>query len=553
MPESSKLESWKIWLPTFVGLAVAMGMLIGLGMAPKGQPIIVENTDNQPSNSLGNGRMEELIRYIDARYVDDVEDDELVEGAINHILDDLDPHSSYIPKDELKETTERLQGNFDGIGIEFMILDDTLMVVTPIAGGPSEEAGILAGDKIVEVGDSIIAGREIKSEKIMTLLRGEKGTDVELGIRRGNEKTLRPFTITRAKIPNNSVDIGYMVNDNTGYIKINRFNATTYKDFMLQLEDLVEKQSMKHLVIDLRQNPGGYLNEATRILSQLFSERDKLMVYTEGDKSTRQDYNTTGANFFDVGKIAVLIDEGSASASEIVAGAIQDWDRGIIVGRRTFGKGLVQEQYKLSDGSALHLTVSRYFTPSGRCIQRDYTNAEAYEDDFTSRFKSGELQDQSKVELVDTTEYYTAGGRVVYGGGGVMPDVFVPLDTLLYSTYYLKMRQKVAPFIFRYVENNNSDLESLKDEISYLNDYKVSDDLFDDFVAYAEKDKSLKKRNDNILTETTPDLKMHLKARLAKYLFDQNALFKVINLHDPMLREATEWIDGKEELVKIVD
>ena len=553
MPESSKLESWKIWLPTFVGLATGLGMLLGLGMAPKGQPIVIENNDEEPTNSLGNGRMEELIRYIDARYVDDVEDDELVEGAINHILDDLDPHSSYIPKDELKETTERLQGNFDGIGIEFMILDDTLMVVTPIAGGPSEEAGILAGDKIVEVGDTIIAGKEIKSEKIMTLLRGEKGTDVELGVRRGKENKLRRFTITRDKIPNNSVDIGYMVNENTGYIKINRFNATTYKDFMLQLEDLVEKQNMNHLVLDLRQNPGGYLMEATRILSQLFNERDKLMVYTEGDKSTRQDYNTTGANFFDVGKIAVLIDEGSASASEIVAGAIQDWDRGIIIGRRTFGKGLVQEQYKLSDGSALHLTVSRYFTPSGRCIQRDYTNAEAYEDDFTSRFKSGELQDQSKIELVDTTEYYTAGGRVVYGGGGVMPDVFVPLDTTLYSTYYLKMRQKVAPFIFRYVENNKSTLKSWKEETAYFDDFEVSDQMFKEFLAYAEKDKSLKKRNDKILTETTPDLKMHLKARLAKHLFDQTALHKVINFRDPMLKEATQWIAGEEKLVEIRD
>ena len=465
MEEPQKLASWKIWLPTFVGLAAGLGMLMGLGMAPKGETIVVKE-DGGNTGTLGYGRMEELIRYIDARYVDNVEDDELVEDAINTILDDLDPHSSYIPKDQLKQATERLQGNFDGIGIEFMILDDTLMVVTPLAGGPSEEAGVMAGDKIVEVSDTIIAGRGLKNERIMTLLRGEKGTEVEIGVKRGKEETLRKFTITRAKIPNNSVDVAYMVDEKTGFIKVNRFNATTYEDFMKELEDLVEKQGMEHLVVDLRQNPGGYLMEATQILSQLFEDREKLLVYTEGNKSTRQDYNSTGANFFTVDKIAVLIDEGSASASEIVAGAIQDWDRGIIIGRRTFGKGLVQEQYKLSDGSALHLTVSRYFTPSGRCIQRDYSDSEGYEDDFAARFESGELQDPTKTQLADTTEYYTAGGRVVYGGGGISPDIFVPLDTFLFSTYYLQLRQKISPFVFRYFESNKETLQEwVKDRL----------------------------------------------------------------------------------------
>ena len=551
MEESQKLANWKIWLPTFVGIATGLGMMLGIGLAPKGETIVVREEGTQ-SNSLGFGRMEELIRYIDARYVDDVEDEELVEDAINSILEDLDPHSSYIPKDELKRTTERLQGNFDGIGIEFIILEDTLMVVAPIAGGPSEEAGIMVGDKIIEVGDTTVAGVGLGNEKIMNLLRGEKGTDVKIGIHRGKEESLRYFTITRAKIPNNSVEIAYMVDEETGFIKVNRFNARTYEDFMAQLEELVENQNMRHLIMDLRQNPGGYLLEATQILSQLFDEREKLLVYTEGHKSTRQNYNTTGGNFFNIDKIAVLIDEGSASASEIVAGALQDWDRGVIIGRRTFGKGLVQEQYKLSDGSALHLTVSRYFTPSGRCIQRDYSDSENYEDDFESRFESGELQDPSKIKLADTTEYFTAGGRIVYGGGGISPDIFVPLDTFLFSTYYLQMRQQITPFVFRYFETNKEVLKEWVKESAFIENYKVSDELFDEFLAYAGTKEALSKQNEKILAQTSNDLRRWLKGRIGKHLFNQATFHKITNQQSSEVVEALNWINSDKKVVELM-
>ncbi len=550
--DGANLKGWQIWLPLAVGAAMAAGIFGGL-MIQKQEPSLIVNEKKGESSKMGYGRMEELIRYIDARYVDEVEDEELVEEAIDHLLDQLDPHSSYIPQADIKSMNDKLRGDFDGIGIEFMILDDTLMVVAPLEGGPSEEAGILAGDKIVQVGDSTIAGKGMGSEAIVNFLRGEKGSDVRLGIKRIRESELLFFEVTRDKIPNKSVDVSYLLQEEIGYIKVNRFSANTYKDFMHGVEDLFEKQGMKHLVIDLRQNPGGYLQEATKMLSQLFDEREKIMVYTEGVNSTRSDYKTSGGNFFDLEKIAVLIDEGSASASEIIAGAIQDWDRGVIVGRRSFGKGLVQEQYKLSDGSALHLTVSRYYTPSGRSIQRDYSDKEEYDDDFAARFKSGELQDPEKFKLRDTTEYFTAGGRVVYGGGGIMPDVFVPLDTFLFSTYYLYLRSEINSFAFRHYEDNKAAFAEWKDESKYINKFEISDELFEEYLAYAEKNAKLSKRNESILKEVSPALKRRLKARLGKHCFKEATFYKINNHDDPMIDEAIRWILDKNPLVKLED
>ena len=366
-----------IWLPLLFALVLVAGMLIGTKLRPAPKGVSVANPNAEvPVSAMGQGKIEELIRYIEARYVDDVDRETLVQEAINEILSKLDPHSNYISAEDLKGVNESLEGEFDGIGIEFLVVDDTLIVVTPLAGGPSETAGVLAGDKIVEVSDSIISGVNMKSSDVMDLLRGKKGTEVTVKILRG--KDTHEITIIRDKIPNHSVDVSYMLDEKTGYIKVNRFSATTYEEFMKSLEELKEKNNMEDLVIDLRGNPGGYLNEATSILSQLFKEQKRLMVYTEGRTVKRNDYETTGRNFHQVDDIAVLIDEGSASASEIVAGAMQDWDRAVVIGRRSFGKGLVQEQYQLSDGSALRLTVARYFTPSGRLIQKDYEDKEAY-------------------------------------------------------------------------------------------------------------------------------------------------------------------------------
>ena len=532
--DNKDLKRWQIWLPTLVAAALVIGMYTGLKLS-ENQPLVIKEEPIDDGQSLGYGRIEELVRYIDAKYVEDVESEDLVETAIEELLRQLDPHSSYISKEELREVNEQLQGNFDGIGIEFMLLDDTIVVVSPLNGGPSEIAGILTGDKIVQVEDSIIAGKNLNSDEIVEYLRGEKGTKVTLGILRGGADNIKKFTVTRDKIPTNSVDAHFMVDNKTGMIKVNRFSATTYEDFMKSLEDLVENKGMENLIIDLRQNPGGYLQEATNILSQLFDERGKLLVYTEGRNVRRADYETSGGNFFDVKKIAVLLDEGSASASEILAGAIQDWDRGTIIGRRSFGKGLVQEQYKLSDGSALRLTVARYYTPSGRCIQRDYSNEEVYEDDFHARFESGELETGELPEHADTTKFYTAGGRIVYGGGGISPDVFVPLDTIIYNEDYLLLRQESSPFIFKWYEQHRGELAYATPE-EFINKFKVSDQLYEEFLAFARQNEV--DITAGRLSRVEKQLRQFLKARLGKHLFDDNVLFHVLANNDPFVDAA---------------
>ncbi|NRA49611.1 MAG: S41 family peptidase, partial [Phaeodactylibacter sp.] len=399
-------NKFSIWLPLLFAIVLVTGMLLGMRMQSTMPKMVVEQEETGVEG-IGQGKIEEILRYVEAKYVDDVDKEALTEEVIDDLLSKLDPHSNYISAEELMAVNEQLKGNFDGIGVEFMLLEDTIVVVTPLVGGPSESAGILSGDRIVQIADSTIAGVGMNSDDIIRMLRGEKGTDVEIGILRGNETELRRFTVTRDEIPMNSVDVAYMLDETTGYIKVNRFSATTYEEFMKALEGLVENQDMEDLVLDLRHNPGGYLQQATNMLSQLFRDKDKLLVYTEGDAVSRSEYSSTGRNFFDVEDVVVLIDEGSASASEIVAGAIQDHDRGVIVGRRSFGKGLVQEQYKLRDGAALRLTVARYYTPSGRSIQKPYDDPEAYDLEMYDRYETGELEAAKNMVVEDSTEYYT--------------------------------------------------------------------------------------------------------------------------------------------------
>lgn len=546
---SVPLKKWQIWLPLMISLATIVGIISGMYLQGTQPSLVLDNHDTGGDGMkyLGYGRMEELIRYIEAKYVDDVNGEQLVEDAIGHLLSKLDPHSSYITKDELRAVNEQLQGNFDGIGIEFMILQDTLQVVETMKGGPSEAAGIIKGDKIVQVEDSIIAGKKLSTADVIEFLRGEPGSKVTLGILRGADRSFKLFSVTRDKIPTHSVDAGYMLDNKTGYIKINRFSASTYEEFMEALEEMIEKKNMKDLVIDLRQNPGGYLQEATKMLSQLFEERNKLLVYTQGRTTRRIDYETTGRNFYKIGQIAVLIDEGSASASEIMAGAIQDWDRGIIIGRRSFGKGLVQEQYKLSDGSALRLTVARYYTPSGRSIQRAYGDTVAYDDDIHHRFETGELVDQSRIEITDTTRYFTAGGRVVYGGGGITPDVFVAGDTTLYSDYYFSMLNAAAQFAFQYYLKNEKVLNTY-DLDDYQLKYKLSEQMYTEYLAYADQLEI--KRNARLLAKIEPSLRQYLKARLAKHLFNDMAFYQVFNDNDLMIKEALRAFSKPNPLVE---
>ncbi len=532
-----------IWLPLLFSLVLIGGMLIGINL--RQAPVVASKEKVPIITTIEPGRVEELIRYVEAKYVDDVNREELTEKAIDNLLKQLDPHSNYITAKQLKEVNEQLDGNFEGIGIEFMILDDTILVVTPISGGPSEAAGVLAGDKIVEIEDSLVAGEDAIAKDVIGMLRGDKGTKVKIGVKRGIEPELKHFTIIRDKIPIHSVETGYMLNDKTGYIKLSRFSATTYREFMETLEKMVEEEEMQDLVIDLRQNPGGYLQEATNILSQLFNEKDRLLVYTEGRTVKRNDYESTGKPFFKLGNIAVLIDEGSASASEILAGAIQDWDRGVIIGRRSFGKGLVQEQYSLKDGSALRLTVARYYTPSGRSIQKNYDDHEAYGKDVYDRYGSGELYSQDSIQVADTTSYFTLKeGRIVYGGGGITPDIFVPLDTFYLNDYYVELRQFLPQYIYRFIDENKDDFEYTLKEFKSL--FSVTNKTLEDFLSYAES-KGVE-RNNQELKASKEALKTLFKARIAKQLFGDEGYYSVWNEEDPVVMKALDALKQPDPL-----
>ncbi len=546
LKENQPTKKWNIWLPLLLAVVMVCGMLIGVKLQ-KAPVIKITSNDRiiSPSNVAEPGRVEELIRYVESRYVDDVNRDQLIENAIFNVLGELDPHSNYISPKQLKEVNEQLEGNFEGVGIEFLIVEDTILVVAPIAGGPSESVGILAGDKIVQIEDSIVAGKNINTQGVIDRLKGKKDTDVKVTILRGTE--LHDFTITRDEIPINSVDIAYMLDEKTGYIKITRFSATTYKEFMAGLEQMVEKEGMEDLVIDLRQNPGGYLQEATNMLSQLFREKDRLLVYTKGRTVKRNDYKSTGKAFFEVGNIVVLIDEGAASASEILAGAIQDWDRGWVVGRRSFGKGLVQEQYNLSDGGALRLTVARYYTPSGRSIQKPYRGIDDYDEDVEERYHTGELTgnttpiDSTDVAKHDTTTYHTNAGREVYGGGGISPDVFIPIDTLQFNNEYITLRKVAPQFAYRYVSNHGG-INLFENLDIFRKEFHVNDDLLSDFVQYAI-DNGAELDPARIKRPVQRKLKKLLKARIARHLFQEKGFYIIWNDDDDMVQKALELVD----------
>ena len=534
--DNSLLRKVAVWLPLLLATVLAVGMFIGLRFQAT-TPTQMSGTDlaNLHRGLAGQGKVEELMRYIDAKYVEDADEDAMIKKAIDAVLGELDPHSNYISAEDLVAINEQLEGNFDGIGVEFMILDDTIVVVTPLAGGPSEAAGIRAGDKIVAIEDSIVAGQNLDTRDIFSLLRGEKGTEVEVGIRRHGEPKMLKFSIVRDKIPVHSVDVATMLDEKTGFIKVNRFSATTYDEFVKSLQKLVEEHEMQDLVVDLRHNPGGYLTQATNMLSQLFPEKGKVLVYTEGRTVKRTEYTTNGRPFYNIGEVVVLIDESSASASEIMAGAIQDHDRGVLVGRRSFGKGLVQEQYPLRDGSALRLTVARYYTPSGRCIQKEYTDEQTYDRDVEDRYINGELSEEDKIEIADSTRFYTDNGHIVYGGGGVTPDVFVPLDTFLLREDYLRWRQYAAGYIFRYAEQN-PDMAERYDLQSFVTNFRLPEAVYKEYLAYAKEqgEESAEPTNSRVVNE----LKRFLKARLGRQFFAEEGFFAVWNQEDDMVKEA---------------
>lgn len=518
-----------IWLPFLLAAVLAFGMTIGFALRPAQSAV---GNGNQPAKHL-----EELIRYIDAKYVDEVDSDELAEKAIKSILKELDPHSNYISPEQIAAVNEELDGNFEGVGIQFIIQDDTIYIVDAISEGPAKAAGVRPGDKIIMIEDSLVAGIGLKSEDVITKLKGEKNTTVNIKVKRNGQRKLLPFKITRDRIPIYSVDAGYMLNDETGYIRINRFSATTAQEFVSKLEEF-EKEGMKDLVIDLRQNPGGYLNAATSILNQLFDDK-KLLVYTKGTHYNKNEYKSSGRNFHQIDDIILLIDEGSASASEIVAGAIQDWDRGTIIGRRSFGKGLVQEQYDLSNGGALRLTVARYYTPSGRSIQKPYDNGRSsYNDEMYDRFESGELTTQDSIHVTDTTKYYTSKNRVVYGGGGITPDIFIPIDKLIDNEYYTKSVGFVAPFVYHHLDTHREDYRKFETAKDFSKNVIISDKMLNDFAKYAKSEGVKMVQGD--FEKAKKELAVLIKANIGRQFFGTEGFFQLLNENDVMIKKALE-------------
>jgi carboxyl-terminal processing protease len=499
------------------------------------------------------GKLDYALSMIKYFYVDTVDEKRLSDEAMKAMVKALDPHSAYIPADELQETNEPLVGKFEGIGIQFNILNDTIMVTQTISGGPSEKLGLRAGDRIVKIDGENVASVKITNKDVLKKLRGDKGTKVTVGIFRRSAPALLDFVITRDQIPLFSVDAAYEIAPHIGYIKISRFADATVEEFKAALKKL-KAEGVTSLILDLEGNGGGYLNRAYELADEFLSDGKKI-VYTRGRNNQPEDYYATAGGGFEKGKLAVLIDETSASASEIVAGAIQDWDRGVIIGRRSFGKGLVQKPYMLPDGSMIRLTVSHYYTPSGRCIQKPYVVGESddYELDLSNRLKHGELTNRDSIHFADTTEYFTHARRMVYGGGGIMPDIFVPIDTTLRSDYYSDLLRKNVfnDFTLTYADDHRTELKAkYPDIVAFKKEFNVSDDLYGQFVAFGvkqgvEKDTSLSQPAEHVVRNS-------IKALIARSLWDFDAFFEIANDLNPNVQKAIEVIqDNTFEKLKI--
>ena len=500
----------------------------------------INNSDDSPLRKL---QFAEVA--INNLYVDSVDERKLVEDAIRGMLDKLDPHSSYLTPKEVKDANEPLNGNFEGIGVQFNMMDDTLMVIQPVTKGPSEKVGIIAGDRIVSVNDTAIAGVNMSKEEIMKRLRGPKGTKVRLGVIRSGIEDKLLFTVVRDKIPVHSIDATYMIRPGIGYIRIGNFGAQTYDEFVESLNKLRE-QGMRDLILDLQENGGGYLKAAVDIADE-FLQRGDLIVYTEGRMTSRSEYRAHGNGKFREGKVVVLVDSYTASAAEIVTGAIQDQDRGIVVGRRTFGKGLVQRPLDLPDGSMIRLTVAHYYTPSGRCIQKPYTKGAGkdYAMDMLNRLKSGELTNADSVHFADSLKYETLREhRIVYGGGGVMPDYYVPLDTTVYTRFHRELAAKsiIIQQNLRFVDNHRKELKKRWTSFDdFKQHYEVPQSLIDEVLAEGRKQK-VEPKDEAELKKTLPYLRLQMKSLIARDLWDMSEYFSVFNENSAIVKKALEVI-----------
>ena len=527
----------------FAGAFIIIGLLVGFKIKdsiPVGSMVNIDR---------GLQKLQKTLLFIERNYVEEPKHDRLVDDAIQGILAGLDPHSIYIPAEEMQLKTEEMEGGFDGIGIQFSILEDTIYVETPLTGGPSEKLGIQAGDRIIAVDGQKVAGVEITNTEVMRLLKGPKGSTVSVSILRRSVGELIEFEIERDRIPIHSVEYAYMVEDGVGYISVTRFAENTYSEFKQALDHLLA-QGMKNLVLDLRGNPGGYMTIAYKMADE-FLAANKMIVSTEGRiKESRQAYySTSSLSAFEQGSLVVLIDYGSASASEIVAGAVQDHDRGLIVGVRSFGKGLVQIQEEFEDGSAIRIVISKYYTPSGRCIQKPYDKSdEAYAHEIAERFESGELFDASKVQFPDSLKYTTTAGRTVYGGGGIFPDVFVPNDTSQQSKYLTDLRLKdlFRRFSFSYVDNRPDLRDRYPNAVAFVNMFQVTPTLVQQFATYAENEGVPYDSNGFRTSEMF--IRNRIKAYLGRRLFNEDGYYPVAHQVDRTLQRAVELMPVAHDL-----
>ena len=523
-------------MPLLMALCIVIGVVIGTFFA--------NHFSSQRLNIINSGsnRLNNLLHIIDDQYVDKVNLDSLVEKAIPQILGDLDPHSVYISAKDVQTATDDLKGSFSGVGIEFVIREDTIHIQGVIKNGPAERAGLLAGDKIVTVDDKPFVGKTVTNEEAQHRLKGPKDTKVKIGVLRYGEKKIQQYVVTRGEIPTKSVTATYMLDDDTGYIRIKNFGENTYPEMLIALAKL-SQENFSNLIIDLRDNTGGYLQSAVQIINE-FLPNNKLIVYTQGRKSPRQEYKSNGKGSYQKIPLIVLINESSASASEIFAGAMQDNDRATIIGRRSFGKGLVQQQIGFPDGSMIRLTIARYYTPSGRCIQKPYSPGDKnYEEDLLERYEHGEFFSQDSIKHTGPA-YHTSIGREVFGGGGITPDIFVPEDTLGITSYYKQasMSGLILQFAFTYTDENRLKLNNFT-EMMALSDYLVKQNTVDKFATYADN-RGLKRRN-LMIQKSHHLLQRYINSRIIYNIMDEDAWVQYLNLDDPVIRAAQKVFKDK--------
>ena len=517
------------YIPLIVGFAIAIGVFIG------GKLNFTDTSDRLFTSNSKKDKLNRLIDYIDYEYVDDINTDSIVDVTVNGILNNLDPHSTYIPQSEMQRVTENMKGDFVGIGVSFYTYKDTIAIIRPVEGGPSEKVGIKSGDRIIMADGDSIFGTTMSNDEIIQKLKGEKDTKIRLKVYRRGEDKLLDFSVKRSDIPINSVDAAYMLTPELGYIKINRFAESTYKEFKKALDRLQDQGATK-LALDLRDNPGGFLGIAEQIVDE-FLEDDKLILFTKNKSGKIEKSYATRRGDFEEGEVFILINENSASASEIVAGALQDNDKGTIVGRRSYGKGLVQREMALGDGSAVRLTVSRYYTPTGRSIQRPYENGknEDYYNDYYKRLSNDELIDESHIKIADSLRFVTPKGKVVYGGGGIIPDIFVPLDTNVHNETisYINNRGYISYFVFEELDKDRSAFEGVT-RADFIKNFEVSDDIVVRFQNYL----SLKERVQITFVAYNAEIKQLIKASLADQLFGHDAYEEIMNTTDDMIEEV---------------